>query len=137
MAYYIFSSLDANIGRGPLVVRAGVDPRNVDRTIDAIDAEVRSISSRGMTDREVADSKQYLIASIPRTLETNVAIAAFLQLAEFFELGVDYDVRMPDLIAQVTGEQANQAARELLNTERATIAIAGPYEAGDQTGEAA
>jgi zinc protease len=137
MAYYIFSALDANIGRGPLVIRAGVNPRNVDRTIDAIDREVAAIASRGMSDREVADSKQYLMASIPRTLETNAAIAAFLQMLELFQLGLDYDLRLPGLIADVTAEQANQAARELLDKERATIVIAGPYDGERPSGEAA
>ena len=111
MAYYIFSSLDANVGAGPLVIRAGVSPRNVDRTIEAIDQEITSIVSDGMTEREVAESKQYLIGSIPRTLETNAAIAAFLQTVEFFDLGLDYDVRLPGLIAAVTDNEVNESAR--------------------------
>ena len=36
MAYYVFSSLDANVVDGPLTVRAGVGPTNVDRTIEGI-----------------------------------------------------------------------------------------------------
>jgi zinc protease len=131
MAYYIYSSLDANVGRGPLVIRAGVHPRNVDRTIAAIDAEITAIVSHGMTEREVADSRQYLIGSIPRTLETNAAIAAFLQQVEFFDLGPDFDVRLPDIIAGVTADQVNDSARELLAADRATIVIAGPYGSGD------
>ncbi len=43
MAYYAFSSFDPNVGEGPLVVRAGVDPANVQRTIDAIDVEIRDL----------------------------------------------------------------------------------------------
>jgi zinc protease len=136
MAYYIFSSLDANVGRGPLVIRAGVDARNVDRTIEAIDREIASVTARGMSEREVVDSKQFLIASIPRTLETNAAIAAFLQMAEFFDLGLDYDLRLPGLIAGVTREQSNEAARDLLHVDRATMVVAGPY-AGEVPGEAA
>ena len=33
MAYYVFSSFDANVVEGPLIVRAGVNPANVDRAI--------------------------------------------------------------------------------------------------------
>ena len=41
MAYYVFSSLDANIVAGPLVVRAGVNPANVNRALDAgVDEEL-------------------------------------------------------------------------------------------------
>ena len=31
MAYYAFSSFDPSVGDGPLVIRAGVDPANVER----------------------------------------------------------------------------------------------------------
>jgi zinc protease len=64
---------------------------------------------------------------MPRTLETNAGIAAFLQNAEFFGLGLDYDERLPELLGAVTLEDANAAARRLLDPGRATIVIAGPY----------
>ena len=41
MAYYVFSSFDANVVEGPLFVRAGVNPSNVERAIGSIDAELR------------------------------------------------------------------------------------------------
>ena len=46
----------------------------------------------------MAESRQYLIGSMPRTLETNLGIASFLQTEEFFGLGLDYDLRVPDLL---------------------------------------
>ena len=49
MAYYAFSALDASVGEGQLVVRAGVDPNNVRRTIDAIDTEVLALATEGPT----------------------------------------------------------------------------------------
>jgi zinc protease len=102
MAYYVSSSLDANIGEGPLVVRAGVSPQNVDRAVDSIDAEVARLVNEGLTRQELDESRQYLVGSIPRALETNAAIANFLQTEEFFGLGLDYDVRLPSLLEAVT-----------------------------------
>src|SRR5262249_37848118 len=40
MAYYAYSILDANVVPGPLTVRAGVSPANVDRAIASIDEEL-------------------------------------------------------------------------------------------------
>ena len=54
---------------------------------------------------------------MPRALETNAGIANFLQTAEFFGLGLDFDVRLPELLAAVTLEQANAAARHALDPE--------------------
>ncbi len=128
MAYYAFSAFDANLGEGPLVIRAGVNAANVERALASIDREVEGLAARGVTEREIEDSKLFLVGSIPRTLETNGGIAGFLQNAEFFGLGLDYDVRLPGLINAVTRDEVNAVARRFLDPGRAAVAIAGPYE---------
>lgn len=127
MAYYVFSSLDATFGPGPFSIRAGVSAANVEKTIASIDAELASLLERGFTPQEIDESKSYMIGSLPRQLETNAAIAAFLLSVETFGLGLDYDQRLPGLIAAVTKEAADAAARRLLDPSRATIAVAGPW----------
>jgi zinc protease len=126
MAYYAFSSFDPSLGPGPLAIRAGVDPRNVERALAAIDAEVGALGLEGPTEREMAETRQYLIGSIPRMLETNQSIATFLQTSEFFGLGLDYDRRLPDRMAAVTIDDVRQAARTVLRPDRAAVAVAGP-----------
>ena len=126
MAYYAFSALDPSVGDGPLVVRAGVDPANVERALEAIDLEVGRMGAEGPDSRELAETQQYLIGSIPRTLETNAGIAAFLQAEELFDLGLDYDQQLPRHLRAVTLEQVQQAAAEVLRPEHASVAIAGP-----------
>ncbi|HJZ71171.1 MAG TPA: pitrilysin family protein [Vicinamibacterales bacterium] len=128
MAYYVSSALDANIAEGPLTIRAGVSPANVDRAIASIDKEILSIFTDGVTQRELDDSRRYLVGSIPRALETNAAIANFLQAEAFFGLGLDYDARLPDLLGAVTRDQVNAAAHRLLDVNGATIVVAGPYQ---------
>jgi zinc protease len=126
MAYYAFSSFDPSVGVGPLIVRAGVDPDNVERTLEAIDHEVRTMGQAGPTAAELAETQQFLIGSIPRTLETNAGIASFLQSEEQFGLGLDYDRRLADDIRAVTLEEVRAAAAEILHPERAAVAVAGP-----------
>ena len=132
MAYYAFSSFDPSLGPGPLVIRAGVDPANVERAIAAIDTEVGELGRSGATERELSETRQYLIGSIPRMLETNQSIATFLQTVEFFELGLDYDRRLPGLLRAVTLEDVKAAADSVLHPETASIAVAGPASARDQ-----
>jgi zinc protease len=127
MAYYVFSNLDANVVAGPFTVRAGVSPGNVDRAVSSIDEEVGNVARAGVTVKELRDSQQYLIGSMPRALETNAGIANFLQNAEFFGLGLDYDLRLPDLLRSVTLDEVHAAAKRILDPDRATIVIAGPY----------
>jgi len=128
MAYYVFSSFDPNLAEGPLMIRAGVAPANVDRTLASIDEEVRLILRSGISASELADAKRYLIGSMPRNLETNSGIASFLHSAEFFNLGLDYDRRVPGLLQAVTPDQVHAATGRVLDPDRAAVAIAGPYD---------
>jgi zinc protease len=128
MAYYAFSNLDANVGEGPLTIRAGVSPANVDRAVSSIDEEIGRLAREGITAKELSESQQYLIGSMPRALETNMGIAGFLQTAEFFGLGLDYDLRLPGFLLDVTLDDVHTVARRLLDPDRATVVIAGPYE---------
>lgn len=129
MAYYAFSSFDPSLGPGPLVIRAGVDPADVDRAVAAIDHEVGAFGREGATEQELLETRRFLIGSIPRMLENNSSIATFLQTAEFFGLGLDYDRRLPSLLEAVTLEDVNRAARSVLDPSRASIAVAGPPSA--------
>jgi len=129
MAYYAYSALDPSVGEGPLMIRAGVDPGNVERALQAIDYEVATLGAEGPTPDELAQSKQYLIGSIPRMLETNAGIASFLQSVEQFGLGLEYDRELPKHLQAVTLEEVRAAAAELLRPEHAAVGIAGPAAA--------
>ena len=108
MAYYASSAFDASSIPGPLLVRAGV-ARRERRSGDRVDRRRSCDDSArdGVTGRELAESRQYLIGSMPRALETNDGIAGFLQNAEFFGLGLDYDRRLPGLLTAVTIDEVN------------------------------
>ena len=134
MAYYAYSSFDPSLGPGPLVIRAGVDPDNVDRAIAAIDHEVGALGHAGATGQELSDTKRFLIGSIPRMLETNASIATFLQTVEFFDLGLDFDRRLPSLLEAVSLEDVNSAAASVLDPARACVAVAGPRPRADESG---
>jgi zinc protease len=135
MAYYVYSTLDASLAAGPMMVRAGVSAENVERTLRSIDEELGAVLAFGLSAKEVDESKRYLIGSIPRQLETNAAIAGFLLSTEFYGLDPDYDVRLPVLLAAVTLDQANGVARRLLRPDAAQVVVAGPWT-GPTTGEA-
>jgi zinc protease len=128
MAYYVFSTLDANVVPGPLTVRAGVNPSNIERALAAIDEEMIRMAETGPTDREMTETTQYLIGSMPRQLETNSGIANFLQMVEFFDLGLDYDLRLPARIQRVSRDEVHEAARRTLDPSRAAVVVAGPYQ---------
>ena len=128
MAYYAFSTLDPTAAEAPLLIRAGVDPANVERALAAIDQEVATLAAGGPTVTELEETRAYLVGSIPRLFETNQSIAAFLQASEEYRLGLDFDQRLPGLLQSVTLDEVRRAAAETLDPGRAAVAVAGPQE---------
>ena len=125
LAYYVYSTFDGNVAEGPLVIRAGVNPQDVERAVRSIDAEVGRMGREGISARELEDARRYLVGSLPHMLETNADMAAFLHNAEYFQLGLDYDRRLKGLFESVTREAVADVARTFLRPDEASVVVAG------------
>ncbi|MGV3719575.1 MAG: M16 family metallopeptidase, partial [Actinomycetota bacterium] len=126
MAYYVYSQVTGRSWSGEWAAHAGVAPENVERTITAVIDEVKRIREELVTETEFADACDYLIGSLPLRLETNDGVAASLLNAEYFGLGLDYIERYPGYIRAEGRESLRQAARDYLDPDRFSIAMAGP-----------
>lgn len=126
LAYYAHSSLSGGLGPGPWIVSAGVDPVNVDRVIDLIRAEIARFTREPVGQDELADSQANFIGRLPLTLESNGGVAGALLNLERYQLGLDYYLRYPELVNNVTVEQVLETARTYLDPERLAIGLAGP-----------
>lgn len=126
LAYYAYSELSAGFGSGPWVVRAGVNPTNIDRALESIRAELARFQADGPTEEEQVDGVSSLLGSLPRQLETNEGMAAVLGEIDLYDLGLDYLERYPDIVRALTRDQVTAAARTWLPPAHLVTAIAGP-----------
>jgi len=126
LAYYAHSHFTAGLGVGPFLVRAGVAPPGVRRAVDLMRRTIVRLLRRGVTPRELSDSRQALASSIPRRMETNQETASVLADAEFYGLGIDYPERLAATIRQVTRTQVEESARTYLTPGRSVLVVAGP-----------
>jgi zinc protease len=126
LAYYVGSSLEADLGAGPWAALAGVNPANVERTIAAILHEVEAFIADGPTDEELSDARDYMTGSTVLGLETNDGIAGTLLGIERYGLGLDYIARYPSIIRAISAEQIVEVARRYLSTEHYVVTVAGP-----------
>lgn len=126
MAYYVFSSLEAGLGRGLWVAHAGVNPVNVDRAVDSIIEEVERLRRELVDEEELADAKSYQIGSLPLGLETSDAIAGIALDIAFYDLGLDYVERLPERISAITREAIRDTADRYLLTDRMAVVVVGP-----------
>lgn len=126
LAYYVSSSVHASVGRGPILIRAGVHPDHVVRAIRIIGEEVDRIRHDLVTPQELRETKNFMIDSIPLRLETNEGIASFLLREEYYRLGPDFLSRYRETVRGVTRKDVREAARRLLLNETFSVAVAGP-----------
>jgi zinc protease len=126
MAYSVSSRSVSRLWAGEWVASAGVAPENVERTIEAVLAEVREIRSEPVTEQELQDARDYLIGSVPLRMETSDGIAAYMLNAEYYDLGLDYITRYPGYILAETRETLRAAAERHMDPERLSTVMAGP-----------
>ena len=126
LAYYCSSALDADIGIGPWVAFAGVNPQNVDQAIDSILHEFERIGQEPVSDEELSDSIANMTGTLPLRLETNDGVASILLNMEWFGLGLDYLQTYPERIRAITKEDVQRVAAAYLRTDSYTLVTAGP-----------
>jgi zinc protease len=126
LAYYASSQLEPRRDSTLWAARAGVDPKNVERAVHAVQTELDRLRSELVSDEELEDAKSYLTGVLPLALETHDGVASILLAIEEFGLGLDYLDRFPDIISAISREQVRQVARSHLDPEMLAIAIAGP-----------
>ncbi|HEX7077886.1 MAG TPA: pitrilysin family protein [Candidatus Eisenbacteria bacterium] len=126
LVYGVYSSIAAGIGAGPIQVRAGTNPANVDRAAASILEQVRRMAADGPTEDEMEDAKGYLTGVFPVRLETNAGVASQLLVSELYGLGLDYIDRYASIVRGVTREQAAAAAKKYLKPDTGyALVIAG------------
>jgi zinc protease len=126
LAYYAYSTVSGGLGPGPWYVTAGVDPANVERAVELIQAEVTRFTSKMVSEQELVDSQSNFVGRLPLSLESNSGVASVLFNLERYDLGLDYYRRYPDLVRGITRDEILETARRYLSAERMGVAVAGP-----------
>lgn len=126
LAYHASASLNSWIEAGSWEVSAGVNPANMDRTIDLVISELKRFTSELVTTDELADSKANYIGRLPLSLESNGGVAGALLNIERFQLGLDYYRKYFDLVNSVSPEMILQTARAFIHPDILAIVSAGP-----------
>lgn len=125
LSYYVNSFLDVN--EASHIMRGGMAVRNekVAEAIDLLKENIANIKDKPFTQEELDTAKDYVIGSFPLSLDTNREFAGYMQMMQWFKLGIDYIDKRSDHFRSVTLEQVNKAAKRLLNTEKLLIVAVG------------
>ena len=127
LAYHVSSDVQAGVGPSPWAIRAGVNPTNVDTGCAGGHAGDRETGGRNAVGKEeLEDAKSFLIGSLPIALESNDGVARTILDIEFYQLGLDYLRRYPEIIRSITAEEIQDAVRRWIHPEHLVTVGGGP-----------
>ncbi len=125
LAYSVYSYFDADKGRGVFEFVMQTRNETAGEAIRIAKEEIRRLKEQPVSEQELSDAKDYLTGSFPLRLDTNNKVANFLAQVEFFELGLDYPERYPELIQKITREDVFRVAKEYLRPEKLIAVVVG------------
>jgi zinc protease len=130
LAYSISSGFEPGKFPGSFAVVLQTKNQSANQAINLILQQLREIQEKPVTDAELDGAKKFLIGSFPLKIDHQSAIAGFMQQVELYGLGLDYADRYPKLIAAITKDDVQRAAREYLHPDAAIlVAVANKNEA--------
>jgi zinc protease len=110
---------------GPFVVAAPVRNEVTRESVTEILAELRRIRTGDVEDRELEDTKNYLMGVFPATVQSSSDIAGRLLDMELYGLPEDYFDRYRENIGAVSKDHIARVAQKYLDPDRALIVIVG------------
>ena len=133
LAYSVYSYFSAEKGHGTFELVMQTKNETALEAIRIAKAEIRRMREELVTEEELSDAKDYLTGSFPLRFDTNRKVANFLAQVEYFQLGLDYPERYPDLIRKVTRKDVQRVAQTYLKPETLiTVIVANQKKIGDQ-----
>ncbi len=128
LAYTVFSTHEAYTNRGYLLTYAGVDHKNVEKTIAAALEEYKAICSAPPSPAELKRVKDYIRGTTLIGLEQSNAVASFIGSEEML---TGKPQTLDEVFAKldaVTAQDVCAAAGELFVPARLNLAIIGPFK---------
>ena len=129
LAYTASSAISGWTDVGTWEFFAGVNPENVDKTIQLIRDEIHDYVHNPVADKELTNTQSHLVGRMPMALESNAGLANAILTMQRFNLGFDYYQKYAERISMVTTDQILNASSKYLHPDRLVIASAGPGSA--------
>lgn len=125
LAYSVYCYFSAEKSHGTFQFVMQTKNETAVEAIRIAKEEIRRIREQPVSEQELRDAKDYLIGSFPLRLDTNRKVASFLAQVEYYQLGLDYPERYPDLIGKVTREDVQRVATQYLHPEKLITVVVG------------
>lgn len=131
LAYSIHTSVDNATDTGYLVTQAGIDHKNLEKSIELILEEYKDLRDKKITEKELQKAKDYIKGTTSLSLDSSDAQASFYGMQELLEKNILTPEEKFKKIDAVTVDDINKIAKDIFSEEKLNLAIIGPVEEKD------
>jgi zinc protease len=125
LAYSVYSHMTKRLLGGTFYVTMQTKAENAGAAVQNIREELFRIKVEPVTDQEIQDAKEFFKGYFPFRAETLENEAAYIEMSEFYDLGLDYLDLETDQIANVSKQDIMQAAQKYVDHESFVLAMTG------------
>lgn len=129
LAYTVRSGSDTFRDTGYVFVRAGLEAKNVNKAIKAIQEEMKRLIEKGVTKRELADAKTHIHGGLTLSMEDSSSQASWYAKQSLFMDRIYTPQERLALIDAVTQEDVQKVAKQLFVMKDMRVGIIGDVEA--------
>lgn len=125
LAYTVGTSLEVFNYAGLLRGYVASENAKIHESIAIIKEVFKQVQEKGVTQQELDDAKSYLIGSFPLGLDKNEKLAAYLIGMQLENLGKDFLEKRNSYIQNVTLEDVNRVAKNIILPDNLITIIVG------------
>jgi len=132
LAYSIHTSADNSTDTGYLVTQAGIDHKNLEKSVKLILQEYKAVKGpKGhpkITEKELQKAKDYLKGITSLSLDASDSQASFYGIQELLEKNILTPEEKFEKIDKVSINDINKIAKDIFLQEKLNLAVIGPVE---------
>lgn len=125
LAYSVSSNVDSFRDTGYVYVRAGLEAKNINKTIAIVEKEANKIIERGVSARELSDAKTHIHGSTTLSMEDSSTKANWFAKELLFGSHMETPAQWLEKIDQVTHDDIQKIAKHVFKNSQLRIAIIG------------
>ncbi len=132
LAYSIHTSADTSTDTGYLVTQAGIDHKNLEKSVQLILEEYKSLKENKITGQELQKAKNYLKGTMFLSLDSSDAQASFYTAQELLEQKILTPEEKFEKIDAVSIDDIKKVSEEIFVPEKLNLAVLGPFEKSEK-----
>jgi len=128
LAYSIHTSADSLTDTGYLVTQAGIDHKNLEKSVQLIMEEYKNLRDNVISEKELQKAKDYLKGTTSLSLDASDSQASFYGMQELLEKEILTPEQKFAKIDEISVNDIKKVAEEIFKSEKINLAVIGPIE---------